>query len=277
MISSIESPSHQAQTAIAGMWLFLATEVLFFGGLILSWIYSRHWNQAGFDAGARETELWIGTLNTGILITSSFVYAAGWPLFGGQHPAADPVLCDDAASRPGFPGAQVRAGMARGFRQTPFPDRTGLQDYRARSRAGHVYLFLLFHRTGLHGLHMVIGVGLVGVDHFAGTTRRILCAYFTPVHAGGPVLELRRHRLADALPAHLSDREALMLRLFGRLVISILIMAVIDAIGLKGSGRSTQTRVHEGTVAGIHAPAARLGSPAAPRWRRVCGEFSAAG
>ena len=39
-----------------------------------------------------------------------------------------------------------------------------------------------------------------------------------------------------------------MLRLFGRLVISILIMAVIDAIGLKGSGRSTQTRVHEGKI-----------------------------
>ena len=43
------------------IWLFLATEALFFGGLILSWIYSRHWNQIGFDVGARETELWIGT------------------------------------------------------------------------------------------------------------------------------------------------------------------------------------------------------------------------
>ena len=58
------------------MWLFLATEVLFFGGLILCWIYSRHWNQAGFDAGARETKLWIGTLNTGILISSSLIYTA---------------------------------------------------------------------------------------------------------------------------------------------------------------------------------------------------------
>ncbi len=59
------------------MWLFLATEVLFFGGLILSWIYCRHWNRSGFDAGARETELWIGTLNTAILVTSSFTYATG--------------------------------------------------------------------------------------------------------------------------------------------------------------------------------------------------------
>src|SRR3978361_323405 len=71
------SARHQSDTAIAGMWLFLATEVLFFGGLILSWIYSRHFNQPGFDAGARQTELWIGTLNTAILVTSSFAYSAG--------------------------------------------------------------------------------------------------------------------------------------------------------------------------------------------------------
>ena len=53
--SSIPTRSHQAETAIAGMWLFLATEVLFFGGLILAWLFCRHWQQAGFDAGARET------------------------------------------------------------------------------------------------------------------------------------------------------------------------------------------------------------------------------
>ncbi len=49
------SAEHQEQTAIAGMWLFLATEVLLFGGLILSWIYARHFNPLGFAAGARET------------------------------------------------------------------------------------------------------------------------------------------------------------------------------------------------------------------------------
>jgi cytochrome c oxidase subunit 3 len=54
------------------MWLFLATEVLFFGALLLAWIYSRHWNATGFDAGAARTALWAGTLNTAILITRSF-------------------------------------------------------------------------------------------------------------------------------------------------------------------------------------------------------------
>jgi len=71
------SASHQAATAISGMWLFLATEVLFFGAIFLSWIYCRHWNPAGFDAGAQKTQLAIGTVNTVILLTSSLVYSAG--------------------------------------------------------------------------------------------------------------------------------------------------------------------------------------------------------
>src|SRR5262249_9746567 len=71
------SASHQEQSAIAGMWLFLATEVLFFGALFLAWIYARHFDQPGFDAGAQQTNLVIGTANTVILITSSVVYSAG--------------------------------------------------------------------------------------------------------------------------------------------------------------------------------------------------------
>ena len=52
-----ESASYQAQTAVAGMWLFLVSEVLFFGVMILTWIYARHWNPLGFDAGARQTDI----------------------------------------------------------------------------------------------------------------------------------------------------------------------------------------------------------------------------
>ena len=108
------SPSHQAETAVAGMWLFLATEVLFFGGLILCWIYSRHWNQAGFDAGARETKLWIGTLNTAILISSSLIYTAGVAFIRvGNHSAFDSVLLGDTSPGCCLLGPQIWPRMAR--------------------------------------------------------------------------------------------------------------------------------------------------------------------
>ena len=51
------SARHQQKSPISGMWLFLATEVLFFGALFLAWIYCRHWNPSGFDAGVRS-HLW---------------------------------------------------------------------------------------------------------------------------------------------------------------------------------------------------------------------------
>jgi len=71
------SQEQQAETAVAGMWLFLATEVLFFGGLVLAWMCCRHWQQDGFDAGGRETVLAIGTVNLALLLTSSFIYSSG--------------------------------------------------------------------------------------------------------------------------------------------------------------------------------------------------------
>jgi cytochrome c oxidase subunit 3 len=71
------SASHQSQSAAAGMWLFLASEVLFFGALFLAWIVCRHAGQAGFDAGAQQTKLSLGSINTVILITSSAAYSAG--------------------------------------------------------------------------------------------------------------------------------------------------------------------------------------------------------
>ena len=71
------SARHQEETAVSGMWLFLATEILFFGPLFLAWIYCRHANAPAFDVGAKQTELFIGTLNTALLITSSLAYSFG--------------------------------------------------------------------------------------------------------------------------------------------------------------------------------------------------------
>ena len=60
-------------TGRLGMWIFLATEVLFFGGLLVAYGYGRtHWPE-GFAAASRHTDVLLGTLNTGVLLTSSAV------------------------------------------------------------------------------------------------------------------------------------------------------------------------------------------------------------
>jgi cytochrome c oxidase subunit 3 len=156
------SPSHQADTAIAGMWLFLATEVLFFGGLILCWIYSRHWNQAGFDAGARETKLWIGTLNTGILISSSFIYTAGIAFIRAGN-TRRLIQCCSATLLLGVAFLALKFGLEwhDDFASHLFP---AFSDFKITGpEGGGARLFFIFYfiSTALHGLHMLIGIGLL--------------------------------------------------------------------------------------------------------------------
>src|SRR4051794_24806597 len=70
-----EEPEQQYEAATLGMWTFLATEVLFFGALFLGFfVYRTRWPEA-FAHGAKELKWYLGTLNTAILLGSSFCMA----------------------------------------------------------------------------------------------------------------------------------------------------------------------------------------------------------
>jgi cytochrome c oxidase subunit III len=173
---------HQSQTAVAGTWLFLATEVLLFGGLILSWIYSRHWNQAGFDAGARETELWIGTLNTGILITSSFVYATGMAFMRMGNPRRL-IQCCVTTLVLGLAFLILKFGLewSGDFTKHLFPTAPDFKITGPEQGGARLFFFFYFTSTALHGIHMIIGVGLVSWILLRARHGHFTKAYFTPV------------------------------------------------------------------------------------------------
>ena len=78
------SVRHRDETAELGMWVFLGTEVLLFGGLILGYFVYRHAYPSGFAAASRHTEIVIGTANTAILLTSSFLVACAVDAFSGE-------------------------------------------------------------------------------------------------------------------------------------------------------------------------------------------------
>ncbi len=177
---------HQAGTALAGMWLFLATEVLFFGGLFLCWIFARYQNLEGFDAGAGKTELWIGTLNTVLLVTSSFIYSLGVAAarVGNSRLL---VFCCAGAIALGliFLGLKFGLEWSDDFDKHLFPADPAFGV--AGPEAGGARLFYVFYflGTGLHGVHMVVGVLLVGwIARRAhrGDFSRIYC---TPVEVVG--------------------------------------------------------------------------------------------
>src|SRR3954470_15411906 len=69
------SGRHRDESAELGMWVFIATEILLFGGLLLAYFVYRHAYPQAFAEASRHTDILIGTANTAILLTSSFLVA----------------------------------------------------------------------------------------------------------------------------------------------------------------------------------------------------------
>src|SRR3954452_21013287 len=65
----------QGETAQLGLWVFLTTETLFFGALLLGYTVLRHAYPEGFAEAGKETKIVIGTVNTAVLLTSSAIMA----------------------------------------------------------------------------------------------------------------------------------------------------------------------------------------------------------
>jgi len=175
---------HQSDTALAGMWLFLASEVLFFGGLIVAWMFCRHWQPDGFDAGARETVLWIGTINLILLVTSSFVYSTGVAFIEAGDVRRLVQCCLITACIGvlflGLKFLEWYLDLSEHlFPAGPFKITGG--------EAGGARLFWSFYfvATGLHAVHMIVGIALVGWVAWQARHRTYSANWYTPVEAVG--------------------------------------------------------------------------------------------
>jgi cytochrome c oxidase subunit 3 len=175
---------HQADTAISGMWLFLATEVLFFGGLVLAWLSCRHWQQQGFDAGGRETLIAFGTVNLALLITSSFVYSAGleWIRLGRTRRL---MQCCWVTAAIGVVFLVLKIVewdidiSDHLFPSGPFKI-TGADEGGAR-----LFWSFYFLATGLHAVHMTIGIGVVAWVAVRARQGAFTSDWHTPVEVTG--------------------------------------------------------------------------------------------
>jgi cytochrome c oxidase subunit III len=179
------SARHQAETAISGMWLFLATEVLFFGALFLTWIYSRHWNQAGFDAGARQTDLAIGTINTVILLVSSFVFSAGLAFIEAGNSRRLIQCCAIAwLLGTGFLILKFGIEWREDFNKHLFPG-PGFAINGPLGGGARLFFVFYFLGTAIHGLHMIGGLVLVGWIVLRAWRDDFSVRYHTPVYVVG--------------------------------------------------------------------------------------------
>lgn len=155
------SRAQQALAATLGVWIFLATEVLFFGPLFFGYLYVRMHFPDAVAAASRHTDIVLGTLNTAILLTSSLCMALA---AGTDRPPrrAAWLLWACAALGSAFlviKGVEYRHEYVGHL----FPDRGfAPADARDAGQAHGMQLFFLlyFAMTALHAVHLAVGIGL---------------------------------------------------------------------------------------------------------------------
>ena len=147
--------------ATFGMWVFIASELLFFGPLLFGYFYLRvHYPQAS-AAASRHTDFWLGTVNTAVLLTSSFLMAlAGHAAQGGRRPQAARLLL--AAAALGIVFLAVKGFEYRSeFQEHLFPGAGFRPSHGAHPQdlpGMQLFFLLYFALTGLHALHLTIGI-----------------------------------------------------------------------------------------------------------------------
>jgi cytochrome c oxidase subunit 3 len=163
------SAHHRDEAAELGMWVFIATEVLLFGGLILGYCVYRHAYPTAFAAASRHTEIVIGTANTAILLTSSFLVACAVEAFAAETRKICVALLSGAII------LGVSFIVLKGIEYTnEYHEHLvpGIDFAFDDKFANGARLFFIFYfvATSVHALHMMIGVGLLTV--LAGLTAR---------------------------------------------------------------------------------------------------------
>ena len=176
--------AHQSSTALSGMWLFLATELLFFGGLFFLYAVYRHQYPAGTAEASRHAELAVGTINTVLLLTSSAVFTYGLGCAQqGRNRALFWASLATAALGCAFLGLKgYEWSDDFGKHLFPGPDFaiTG-----PGSQGAQLFWCFYFIATGLHGIHMIVGIGLVGWIAWGARQSRFSPRYATPVEVVG--------------------------------------------------------------------------------------------
>jgi cytochrome c oxidase subunit 3 len=147
----------QRQGVSFGIWVFLASEVMFFGALLLGYTVYRHMYPEAFHAAARETEVFYGTLNTAILLTSSLTMAMAVRA-GEQALRRLTVWCLIATAGFGLAflvvkGFEYRDDIAKGLLPGP--------RFALHPPATEIFWAFYWILTGLHAIHLTIGIGLL--------------------------------------------------------------------------------------------------------------------
>jgi cytochrome c oxidase subunit 3 len=173
-----QTMEQQKDSATLGMWIFLATEILFFGGLFLTYTVNRHTYPAIFAECSKSLDLKLGGFNTVVLIASSLTMAMSvWSAQVGKKKLVTLFLILTLFLGCVFLGVKAIEYHAKYVEHhipgLPFEFEAG-SDVATNAHA-QLFFSLYFGMTGLHATHMVVGAGLL-----VWLIRQSLKGRFTP-------------------------------------------------------------------------------------------------
>ena len=179
-----DTAEQQKDASTVGMWIFLVTEIMFFGGFFMVYTAYRHLYPNVFGAASSTLNATIGAVNTAVLLCSSFTMVLA--VRSAQLGRRKAIVW--------FLVLTILLGLVflgvKGFEwHEKFVEHhvPGSSFHWEGPMPGRAQLFfsLYFAMTGLHALHMVVGVGIVGMIAWQAWKGRFTTLYYTPVDVAG--------------------------------------------------------------------------------------------
>lgn len=149
-----------ATGARTGMWLFLYTEIMLFGGLFVLYAAYYRMYTADFVGSGKELDMLMGSVNTVILLVSSYAVAASITAIQTQKKKAALALLGTAVLLGGIFLINKYFEWGHKIHMGIFPNSPAMEE----AAHGRVLFFSLYYTiTGLHGVHIIIGMILLSV------------------------------------------------------------------------------------------------------------------
>jgi len=179
----------QQQATLFGMWVFLATEILIFGGIFTGYTVYRIEYTAAFEVASRHLNLWIGGINTLVLLTSSLTMVlAIHAIRSGRSRTSAMHLLLTAALGTAFLGFKV-VEYYLDYRENLVPvfafDPAEWSSLNVRPQQVQLFLIFYYFLTGLHAIHLIIGIAVVLILAWMTHRGHFSAEYHSPVESWG--------------------------------------------------------------------------------------------
>ena len=201
-----ENMEQQREAGTLGMWVFLVTEIMFFGGMFLAYTLYRYQYPEAFAAASNHLDIRLGAINTVVLIVSSFTMAMA--VFSTQvGKQRNAIICLVLTMVLGLTFLGIKAveyhdkyrdnlipgQLIPGHPFNPAIAKPGeaANEHKLHLPPGvpkgnvEMFYWIYFAMTGMHALHMIIGIGLLTVITIMAWRGRFSPEYHAPVEISG--------------------------------------------------------------------------------------------